>query len=444
MPILSIALLGIVIVVASILWLKMHPVIGLVLGSLVILFLAPNEVAVATRLASGIADIFKKIGLPIVFASVVGGSLLESGAATKIVQSIVAIFGMRRLAPSLSVSGFLMAIPVYFDTVFYLLLPLAKAMEKEKPKSYLMSVMAIIVGATMAHSLVPPTPGPLFVSQKLGVPIGVMMLGGTIVGGLAAAIGFRYGVWCSRTMTLPCVFTDDESNTSQSWKLPPLWLALLPLAVPMTLIVAAEFYNVFLAEQGVGASRLFQSICEPTFALFLAALIGIVMLNVMRNRTVSQTVVSKAIGDAGMILLLTCAGGGFGFALKELGVGSAIAKAFPGLQSPTGLLLMAFSITAIVRAAQGSATVAMTTSVEIVLQLMETIELPFHPIYVALAIGCGSKPFPWMNDSGFWQVSTMTGMSTIQTLKTFSVALTLMGFVGFAMVLAGSLMLPFK
>lgn len=419
----------------------MHPVIGLVLGSLIILFLSPNETAVAQRLASGIADVFEKIGLPIVFASVVGGCLLESGSATKIVQSIVGVFGIRRLAPALSVSGFLMAIPVYFDTVFYLLLPLAKAMAKEKPSSYLMSVMAIIVGATMAHSLVPPTPGPLFVANRLGIPIGMMMMGGTIVGGLAAAVGFCYGVWCSRTMSIPFQISDDATDAKAKLRMPPLWLALLPLVVPMTLIVVAE---AFVVKPEKGSTSLLQSVCEPTFALFIAALIGIVTLSLIQNRTISQSVVSKSIGDAGIILLLTCAGGGFGFALKELGVGPAIAKMFPGLQSPIGLLLMAFAITAIVRAAQGSATVAMTTTVGIIQPLLESIDIPFHPLYVALAIGCGSKPFPWMNDSGFWQVSTMTGMSTLQTLKTFSVALTLMGFVGFAMVLTGAWLLPLK
>lgn len=420
----------------------MHPVIGLVLGSLVILFMSPNETAVASRLAAGIADVFEKIGLPIVFASVVGGCLLESGAATKIVQSIVGLFGIRRLAPALSVSAFLMAIPVYFDTVFYLLLPLAKAIAKEKPKTYLMSVMAIIVGATMAHSLVPPTPGPLYVANQLGIPIGLMMLGGTVVGGLASAVGFGYGVWCSRTMTLVCPNADDGSEADPSLPLPPLWLASLPLVVPMTLIVALEAAKYYGWTAEKGSTSLLQSVFEPTFALFVAAMIGIVTLSYVRNTKVSQTVVSKSIGDAGVILLLTCAGGGFGFALKELGVGPAIAKVFPGLQSPTGLLFMAFAITAIIRAAQGSATVAMTTTVGIIQPLLATIDIPFHPVYVALAIGCGSKPFPWMNDSGFWQVSTMTGMTTIQTLKTFSVALTLMGFVGFAIVLTGSWLLP--
>ena len=440
MSILLVALLGIVVVVSAILWLKMHPVISLVLGSLAILFLSPNETAVASRLAAGIADVFEKIGLPIVFASVVGGCLLESGSATKIVQSIVGAFGIRRLGPALSVSAFLMAIPVFFDTVFYLLLPLAKAMAKEKPQTYLMSVMAIIVGATMAHSLVPPTPGPLFVANRLGIPIGLMMMGGTVVGGLASVVGFCYGVWCSRTMTLICPDAAAGSDANPELQLPPLWLAILPLVVPMTLIVAAEF----VAKPEKGFTSLAQSICEPTFALFVAAIIGVATLNYLRNIKVSQNIVSKSIADAGVILLLTCAGGGFGFALKELGVGPEIAKMFPGLQSPTGLLFMSFAITAIVRAAQGSATVAMTTSVGIIQPLLESIEIPFHPLYVALAIGCGSKPFPWMNDSGFWQVSTMTGMSTIQTLKTFSVALTIMGFVGFALVLTGSWLLPLK
>ncbi len=441
MAILFVGLLGILVVVATVLWLKVHPVIGLVLGSVVILLLAPNEIAVAVRLAKGIAAVFEKIGLPIIFASVVGGCLLESGAATRIVQSIIGVFGVHRVAPALSVSGFLMAIPVYFDTVFYLLLPLAKATTKERPQGYLMSIMAIIVGATMAHSLVPPTPGPLFVANELNVPILEMMMGGTVVGGLAAFVGYMYGAWCSRTMSLDSTHEKISADAPSNSKALPLWLALLPLVVPMTLIIAAE---MVVANPEKGNSSLLQSVCEPSFALFLAAMIGIATLTWVKSRKECQNTVAKSIGDAGIILLLTCAGGGFGFALKELGIGPAIARMLPGLQSPFGLLVMAFAITAIIRAAQGSATVAMTTTVGITQQLMESMELPFNMVYVALAIGCGSKPFPWMNDSGFWQVSTMTGMSTTQTLKTFSVALTLMGFFGFSIVLAGAWLLPLK
>lgn len=443
MTILLIALLGIAVVVTSILWLKLNPFLGLVLGSLVILLLTPSEKEVASRLAAGMSEVFQKIGLPIVFASIVGGCLLESGAATRIVQSIVGVFGMKRLAPSLSVSAFLMAIPVYFDTVFYLLLPLAKAVARDKPASYMLSVMAIIVGATMAHSLVPPTPGPLLVASALQVPMATMMVGGIIVGGLVSTIGFFYGVWCSRTMILPIHSAQkiESQATFSTTKLPPVWLSAMPLVVPMAMIVAAE---VFLGRQSSGASAIWKNLGDPTVALLIAALIGIITLHGVRSKKESQSIVSRSIADAGMIILLTCAGGGFGVALKELGVGPAIVGLFPGLKSPTGLLVMAFGTTAIIRAAQGSATVAMTTTVEIIKPLLATMDLPFHPVYVALAIGCGSKPFAWMNDSGFWQVATMTGMTALQTLKTFSAALTIMGFCGLVLVLTGSWLLPFK
>jgi GntP family gluconate:H+ symporter len=162
------------------------------------------------------------------------------------------------------------------------------------------------------------------------------------------------------------------------------------------------------------------------------------------SQATTQSVLSKAVSDAGVILLLTCAGGGFGVALNQLGVGSAIVEQFPSFRTSTGILFMAFVTTALIRAAQGSATVAMTTTVEIIRPLMDQIDLAYHPIYIALAIGCGSKLFAWMNDSGFWQVASMTGMSTSQTLKTFSAALTLMGIVGFTVVLLGAFLLPFR
>lgn len=445
--VLLIALLGITVVVASIIGLRLHPILGLVLGTLTILLLAdavPGQ-SIAGRLSSGMAEIFQKIGLPIVFASMVGGCLLDSGAATRIVQSIVGLFGAGRIAPALSISGFLMAVPVYFDTVFYLLLPLAKAVAKDRPSQYLMSVMAIIVGATMAHSLVPPTPGPLLVANRLGISIGTMMLGGTIVGGIASTFGFWYGKWCSQQFTLTLasdsISTKDSASEIPRRGLPPLWLSLLPLLVPLGMIAAAE---TFVGGKTMERSVFWQCVGDPVFALLAAAILAFILMRRVASQATTQIVLSKAVSDAGVILLLTCAGGGFGVALNQLGVGSAIVEQFPSFRTSTGLLFMAFATTALIRAAQGSATVAMTTTVEIIRPLMDQVELAYHPIYIALAIGCGSKLFAWMNDSGFWQVASMTGMSTSQTLKTFSAALTLMGIVGFTVVLFGAFLLPFR
>lgn len=505
MIVLSVALLGVVTVVLSILKLRIHPFLALVLGSTVVLILQPwtelshdsprsvvdkvNSATTATessqstpkvskyvpftqRLSASIAQTFEKIGLSILMASIIGICLLESGAAARIVESIVGLFGEKRTARALAVSGFLLGVPVYFDTVFYLLLPLAKAFSKDRPKSYLMAIMAIVVGATMAHSLVPPTPGPLLVASQLGVPILNMMLAGGIVGAMTACVGYFYGLWCSRTMVLECLANNsDEIKTSLSndpaspsskiassnnpspktsdlhkpLQRISLKFALLPLLTPALLIAIGESLHLAIPHL-IANNRTLEIIAslssDAGFALCVGAFIAILQLRYQIDAQSVTNSVSKAIADGGMILLLTCAGGGFGATLKELGIANAITTMFPLAMSPYGLLWLAFVLTAIIRAAQGSATVAMITTVGVIEPLVSSVELPFNMVYVALAIGCGSKPMPWMNDSGFWQVSTMTGMSTAETLKTFTVALTIMGIVGFAITLVGSYLLP--
>jgi GntP family gluconate:H+ symporter len=408
--------------------------------------------SVAQRLSSGLASTFQKIGLPIAMAAIIGTCLLESGAAKRLVVSLTQCFGPKRVAPALTASGFLLGVPVYFDTVFYLLLPLAKAMGKQNTQNYVMAVMAIIVGATMAHSLVPPTPGPLLVASELGVPIGIMMLAGLIVGGTAAFFGFAYGAWCSRWVQLenqeivatnasgPSVSaSNDLANPKKEI---PFWLAALPLAVPITCLGGVEIWKA-LSEIGTDGPWL-ELLSDPGFVLFATAIIAMGLLRRVVSSKATVPLIAQSVADAGTILMLTCAGGAFGAALKQLQIATAVTELFPSAMTPYGLLLTAFALTAVIRAAQGSATVAMITTVGIVAPLMQSQTLPYHPVYVALAIGCGSKPFPWMNDSGFWQVSTMSGMTTRQTLQTFSTALTIMGFIGFGITLLGAWFLPFS
>ncbi len=406
--------------------------------------------SVAQRLSAGLAGTFQKIGLPITMAAIIGTCLLESGAARQLVVSLTRCFGPNRIAPALTVSGFLLGVPVYFDTVFYLLLPLAKALGKQDTRNYVMAVMAIIVGATMAHSLVPPTPGPLLVAAELGVSIGAMMLGGTIVGGTAAMAGFAYGAWCSRWVQLENSESVADQNTSVSDTVAandvdhssevPLWIAALPLAVPITCLGGVEIWKAIQSEKETGP--WVDLLSDPGFVLLGTAIVAMFILRRVVSAKASVPMITRSVADAGTILMLTCAGGAFGAALKQLQIATAVAEQFPSAMTPYGLLFSAFALTAVIRAAQGSATVAMITTVGIVAPLMQSETLPFHPVYVALAIGCGSKPFPWMNDSGFWQVSTMSGMTTRQTLQTFSVALTIMGCVGFGITLLGAWFLP--
>ena len=146
-------------------------------------------------------------------ASIIGMCLLESGAAWRIVQSTRQLVGEERTPLAFAVSGFVVGIPVFFDTVFYLLMPLAKAMRLQTGKNYLLYVMSIVVGATMAHSLVPPTPGPLFVASKMGISVGTMMIAGTVVGLIAVASGFLYVVWANRRWEIPLRGEDSEQTS---------------------------------------------------------------------------------------------------------------------------------------------------------------------------------------------------------------------------------------
>ncbi|MEZ6134023.1 MAG: SLC13 family permease [Pirellulaceae bacterium] len=420
---------------------------------------------VGKKLAEAFAKTFRRLGIPVTMAAIIGICLLESGAAARLVSTVISVFGRRSTGPALTLSGFVLGVPVYFDNVFYLLLPLAKAVGRQQPRQYLTAVMAIIVGATMAHSLVPPTPGPLLVASELGVSIGKMMLGGLVVGAAAVCVGYAYGALCYRWVTLEQDVGDELTDTPAE---PPvlqtnsLWLAAtrtciaaIPIALPIAILSGSEILKTLttlrfesaLFNQWLptleSANAILSDFSDPNLIFLGTALIALAILRWYTSRAVVAKSISKGLSDAGTILLLTCAGGAFGAALQQLGLADAIGSKFAGLNKPWVMLTTAFLLTTIIRAAQGSATVAMITSVAIVSPLIEKVELPFNTLYIALAIGCGSKPLPWMNDSGFWQVATMTGMNTGQTLKTFTVALTLMGLTGFAVVLLGAWLLPF-
>jgi GntP family gluconate:H+ symporter len=178
-------------------------------------------------------------------------------------------------------------------------------------------------------------------------------------------------------------------------------------------------------------------------ALTLAAVIALVMLAVYhpsRKKGRLAAAVQAALMSGGVIILITAAGGAFGHVLKL----TNIAGEMKALTPATGLIVLpvAFLITALVRTAQGSATVAMITAVGIVGPIAATGELPFHPVYLALAIGCGSKPISWMNDSGFWIIGRMSGFTEGETLRTATVMMALMGVVGLGATMVGAVVWP--
>jgi GntP family gluconate:H+ symporter len=224
-----------------------------------------------------------------------------------------------------------------------------------------------------------------------------------------------------------------------------LFGSVLPVALPILLIVSGTASALV---PGAPPPGWVLALGEQNFAMAAGAVAALVLLATSRRAGNSPSARSLAVGEAlkeslpvgGVIILITAAGAAFGEAMKVTGIAKQLALSMPA--AGNHLLWVAFALTAVVRVAQGSATVAMITTVGIVQPLLGELELGFHPVYLALAIGCGSKLGPWMNDSGFWMVSKMSGMSETETLRTFSAQLSVMGLVGFVVVAAMARLLP--
>lgn len=413
--------------------------------------IAEGKKSVGERVAAGFGSTCAKIGILIALAAIIGMCLLESGAAERIVRSAIQFVGEKLAPVAFMASGFLLAIPVFFDTVFYLLIPLGKAMRIRTGKNYLLYVLAIVTGGTMAHSLVPPTPGPLFVAEQLNVDIATMMMGGLIVGSIAALFGLGYATLINKHCELP--FRDSADVTQEDLQklatkkiedLPPLWLSLLPILLPVVLIAGSTLlkFKTISSQLSEQSQTLITTLGNKNIALGIATVIALWTL--IRQKKSSMGALSESIQTSlytgGVIILITAAGGAFGSVLQQTGV-SFLIESLPQV-SPLMLVTLAFLITTAIRTAQGSSTVAMITTVGILGGIAESTTLGFHPVYLALAIGCGSKPISWMNDSGFWVIGKMSGMTEGETLKFISPMTALMGIVGFIVVLLGVQFFP--
>jgi GntP family gluconate:H+ symporter len=316
-------------------------------------------------------------------------------------------------------------------------------------KSYGLFIIAIIAGGTMAHSLVPPTPGPLFAASAFGVSIGTMIMVGTVVGVIASSAGLAYGAWINSRQSVPLVATAETSlEDLQAWldkdtsQLPSFFMSNLPIVLPVALI-STDVILSNLSLEVPGWIRVPISVAgHPVIALFIAAMISLFIL--ARQRGFRYRELKKPLEDcvssAGTIILITASGGAFGAMLQQTSIGSWLADVMPDYGMAA--LPLAFVITAVIRTAQGSATVAMITAVGMLSAFQNPEVTGFHPVYLAVVVGCGSKVFAWMNDSGFWIICKMSGMTEKETLSTITPLSAVMGFVGLGVTMLGAKLFP--
>lgn len=485
-PIVTIGV-GVAVVLSLMIGLKVHAFVALILGSIVISAMLPveqvgmddknqpvfdnNEKAtriigrVNTELGSSVA----KIGILIAMAAIVGQCMLDSGAADRIVQTIIGILGAKRGALALMISAFLLGIPVFFDTVFFLLVPLARSLYRATGQNYVKYLMAVAAGGAITHTLVPPTPGPLIVVETIATAtgtasdLGTVILLGIAIGLPASLTGLLLARFVDKRMPIEMRTVGGREEERVLHRLPSFPVAMLPVLLPVLLISLATILNleaVGLKERlpnpaGSGFTerspdwlRWVDMIGDPPVAMIIAALTAAMITVVVQRRTLRQLAseLDTALLSAGVIILITAAGGAFGSLLRMSQIGSVVASAFSGGEvNGRWLLVAAYGLAAALKIAQGSSTVAMMITSSLVGPLIAGIgiaNLGFSVAYFVPVIGAGSLLGSWMNDSGFWVYAKMGGLTEGETLRSWTVCLSTLSVTAFVTAVILSMVMP--
>ncbi|MDS0298600.1 GntP family permease [Halogeometricum sp. S1BR25-6] len=404
----------------------------------------------ATQTATAFGNGMAGIGIPILMAAVIGKAMLEAGSAQRIVRGFQSVLGEDNSDVALWGSSTVLAIPVFFDSVFYLLAPLARSMRARRGKDYALYIVAVGAGGATAHVFIPPTPGPLAVASEIGVNLGMTIAVGVAVALPAATMaGLVYGRWINNRLDIPLrdamgTSTEElmERANRSAENIPGVFESALPILLAVVLVSSFTIVDTLQSTYPVLQSirPIVAFIGDKNVALTIAAIAAALTYLRWSELTRSQweDELTEALKSGGNIAAITAMGGAFGALLAASGIGSYIAGSLEGVG--IGLIVTAWLIAAIVRIAQGSATAAMLTTAGIMAPL--TGQLTVHPAYLVMAIGAGGNICSWYNDSGFWLVKEIGGLTQAETLKTWTVLTTIISITGIVAVLVYSTVLP--
>ncbi|NVJ64270.1 MAG: gluconate transporter [Flavobacteriaceae bacterium] len=429
--------LGITVLLFLILKLKIPAFISLLISTIIIGIVAGLD-------ASSIFDTIQRgMGGTLGYvATIVGlgamfGSILElTGSAQAIADYMLKRFGVDKAPWTLLFSGFFIAIPVFFDVAFILLIPVIYALQHRTKKSLLLYAIPLLAGLAVTHAFIPPTPGPVAVADILGADLGLVILMGFLVGLPAAVVsGIFFGRYISNK-----IFVEAPSHIQEDSRekpLPSISVIFGVVLVPIVLIVLRALIDSgVILDKNFGIGLVITYIGHPFAALIIGNLLAWCLLGLRWNYSKEELfkVASKSMEPAGTIILLTGAGGVLKQMLVDTNIGTLIAESFVHLQS--SIYLIAFIIAVLIRVLQGSSTVAMITAAGLVAPLLESGQYSgFALALLVVAIASGASTFSHVNDSGFWLVSQYLGINEKQTYRSWTMMTTVLSLVGIVVVL---------
>ncbi|GJH42330.1 GntP family permease [Pasteurella canis] len=450
------------------------PIIGLLVAVFVLVFLVLRtrvHAFIAMLIAAAIAGLIGGMsvdntlgaitkgfggtlgGIGIVIGlGVMMGSILEvSGAAEKMAYSFIKFLGKKKEEWALAITGYVVSIPIFVDSAFVILYPVAKALAKNGKRSLLTLGVALAGGLVVTHHTVPPTPGPLGVAGLFSVDIGAMLLVGMAMAVLPVVGIVLYAKWLDKKYPTfnQEVFSqeelkqkyDDYIESREKKNLPSLGLSLLPILLPIGLIFIKAILglmaktNPALAENTL--YQVFNFIGHPMIALAISVLVAVYTLLPNVDKTTTALHLEEGVKTAGIILLVTGAGGALGAVLRESGAGKELAEQVAAL--PISPILIPFIVSTLVRFIQGSGTVAMITAASISAPILAQIP-GVNMLLAAQAATMGSLFFGYFNDSLFWVVNRMMGINDVKKqMIVWSVPTTIAWAIGGSTVILANL-----
>lgn len=418
--------------------LKWHPFLVLILSAfLVALFYQVPVDSVAKTIADGFGGILGYIGLVIVFGTIIGLILEKTGAAIVMAETVINLLGPRFPTLTMSIVGAVVSIPVFCDSGFVILNSLKESLaERLKVSSVAMSI-ALATGLYATHTFVPPTPGPIAAAGNLGLEsnLGLVIMVGIVVTTVAVLAGW---LWSNRFLNVEPDNIDADNVAAVALpanmksredynKLPSATMAFLPIIVPIVLICLSSFANFPTAPLGGGLmAELLIFIGNPLTALLIGLFLSFLLIEGNDKTQQVSDAISQGLVVAAPILLITGAGGAFGAMLKVTPIGDYLGTTLSAL----GLgIFMPFIVSAALKTAQGSTTVALVTTSAMVAPLLGQIGLDSElgRVFCVMAIGAGAMTISHANDSFFWIVSQFSRMSVAQAYKAHSVATGIQG-----------------
>lgn len=405
---------------------KIHAFISLLMAAILIGFLERMEaVKIVDSITVGFGNTLGSIGIIIAFGTIIGAYLEYSGGARTLAEKILRLVGEKNSVLAMNITGFVVSIPVFCDSGFVVLSTLNRALSKKGRVKLITLAISLATGLYATHVFVPPTPGPLAAAATLGADIGFVLLLGLIVAIPASVVGIFWAKYINSKVENERAV--EEVFVEKNKPLPDFFSSALPITTPILLIAlrSIALYPTHPLSDGL-IKDILVFMGNPVIALLIGVFFA---FRLKKFGDVEKDWLVSGLKNAGVIILITGAGGAFGNVLRETNIGDEVGSIFSGLSAG---IVLPFIIAAVLKSAQGSSTVSMITTAAIILPLLSPLglESEIGKALAVLAIGAGAMTVSHVNDSYFWVVAQFSDMNTATALKSLTVASLLQGISG--------------